>query len=321
MADFEANSVQFNRICTLIVSGKDFGIDLSQLRIKFSVKRSDTATPNTADILVYNIDVETALRIRKEFTKVVLQAGYPGNYGVIFSGNIKQVIVGRQSTTETFINIVAGDGDRAYNFAVVNTSLAKGSKAADQVTAAITAMTPKGVTQGHLGDLPVNKLPRGKVLFGNARNYLRDVAKTTQRSWSIQNEKVNFVYKTAYLPGQQVPITGTTGMIGTPQQTNDGVNVKTLLNPNIQISGRVYLDNDTILQQKLNLEQIAAARGNTSAVNNLVPRNLNANGSYYVLVLEHLGDTRGVEWYTSLVCLNIDVSANPVNSVIGGIGG
>lgn len=322
MAEFDPQTKQFDRVCTLIVSGRDLnGLDLSQLRIKFSVKRSDSATPNTADIIVYNVDQITALQIRKEFTKVTLQAGYPGNYGVIFQGNIKQVIFGHSSATETFMNIVAGDGDLAYNFAVVNASIAAGSRAVDQVKTAVDAMTPKDVTLGHLGELPDNQLPRGKVMFGNARNYLRDVAKTTQRSWSIQDEKVNFVYKTTYLPGQAVRITRTTGMVGSPQQTNEGVNVKCLLNPNIRISGRIFLENDSIQQQKLNLEQIAAARGNTASINTLLPRNLNPDGLYYVLVLEHLGDTRGTEWYTSMTCLNMDASVNPLNSVTGGTGG
>ena len=80
---------QYLRTCKLIVYGSDLdGLDLSELRIKFSVKRSDTMTPNVADIRVYNLEEKTALRIRKEFTKVVLQAGYEGNYGVIFQGNI-----------------------------------------------------------------------------------------------------------------------------------------------------------------------------------------------------------------------------------------
>ncbi len=313
---------QYMRSCELVVFGNDLdGLDLSALRIKFSVKRSDTATPNTADIRVYNLEEETALRIRKEFKKVILQAGYPGNIGVIFQGNIKQVIIGRESATDTFIDIVAGDGDRAYNFAIINSTLSKGSSQLDQVKAATNAMTPKGVTAGHIGDMPPEKLPRGKVMYGSAKTYLRNVAQTSKKQWSIQDEKITFVGIKTYLPGEQVVLTSKTGMIGTPQQTNDGVNVKCLLNPKIQVGGRVHIDNASILQQKLNLDQIAAAKGNTSTINNLIPRHLNADGSYYVLVIEHTGDTRAIDWYSSLICLNIDVSANPLNSVQGGAGG
>lgn len=299
---------QYLRTCKLIVFGKDLaGVDLSELHIKFSVKRSDTITPNVADIRVYNLEEQTALRIRKEFTRVILQAGYEGNFGVIFQGNIKQVILGRESATDTFIDIVAGDGDRAYNFAVVNATLAKGSKQVDQVATAVSAMSPKGVTQGHLGEFPDQQLPRGKTMFGNARNYLRDVAQTTKKAVSIQDEKVTFIAKKAYLPGERVVLTSKTGMIGTPQQTNEGVNVKCLLNPNIRIGTRIEIDNASIARLKINLS-VPNSPAN-------IPAPLTADGVYYVLVVEHTGDTRGVEWYSNLITLNIDVTTNPINSV------
>lgn len=303
-----AEAAQYLRKCTLIVFGQDRnGLDLSKLRIKFSVKRSDTMTPNVADIRVYNLALETALQIRKEFTKVILQAGYDGNYGVIFSGNIKQVILGRESATDTFIDIIAGDGDHAYNFAVVATTLSKGSKQADQVGAAIQSMTPKGVTAGHLGEFPTEALPRGKTMWGNARNYLRDAALTSDKSWSIQDEKVTFIPKKSYLPGERVILTSKTGMIGTPEQTNEGVNVKCLLNPVIAIGGRVQIDNKSIQEFKIDLS-VPNSPAN-------IPPPLTADGVYYVLVVQHSGDTRGRDWYTSLVCLNIDVTTNPINSV------
>lgn len=308
------NAEQYLRQCTLIVSGASLnGLDLSQFRIKFSVKRSDTMTPNVADIRVYNLEEKTALQIQKEFTKVTLQGGYDSNYGVIFQGNIKQVILGRESATDTFIDIVAGDGDRAYNFAIVNTTLAAGSSQEDQVKAAVGAMAPKGVDAGHIGEMPPEKLPRGKVMYGNARTYLRDVAQSTDKSWSIQDEKVTFVPKKSYLPGERVVLTSKTGMIGTPQQTNEGVNVKCLLNPLIKIGGRIQIDNASIQRYKINLS-VPNSPAN-------IPAPLTADGVYYVLVAEHTGDTRGVDWYTNLICLNMDVTTNPINSVQVGYGG
>ena len=312
---------QFGRALTLVVYGADMsGLDLSKLRIKFSVKRSDTMTPNMADIRVYNLEEKTALKIQKEFKKIIFQAGYAGNYGVIFQGNIKQVIIGRESATDTFIDIIAGDGDRAYNFAVVNTTLAAGSTAQDQIGAALAPMIEKGVMAGNLGTTAGEKLPRGKVMYGNSKHYLRNIANSTEQSWSIQDEKLTFVPLKSYLPGERVVINAKTGQIGTPQQTTDGVNVKCLLNPLIRVGGRIELNNKNIEMQKLNLEQIAFAKGDTSAINRLIPMRLNQDGIYYVLTLEHSGDTRGVEWYTSMICLNIDVSANPLNSVQVGYG-
>lgn len=299
---------QYGRAISLIVFGPDFdGLDLSPLRIKFSIKRSETQTPNTADIRVYNLSEETAMRVRDEFKKVILQAGYEGNLGVIFQGNIKQVILGRESATDTFIDIVAGDGDRAYNFAVVTKTLAAGTNSLDQAEALIQSMNPKGVTAGHIGEMPTEKLPRGKVLYGNSRNYLRNIAETADKTWSIQNEQVTFIPKRSYLPGESVVLTSKTGMIGTPQQTNVGINIKCLLNPIIKIGGTVKIDNKSVEQFKINLDQP------NSAAN--IPPPFNADGVYFVMCIEHNGDTRGVDWYSTMICLSVSVTTNPANAI------
>lgn len=307
---------QFLRTCSLIVGNTKSGaLDLSQFRIKFAVKRSDTMTPNTADILVYNLAPETAAQIQADFkTKtVILEAGYVGNSGIIFKGNIKQVIIGRESATDTFVNIIAGDGDQAFNYSVINTTLAAGSTQADQVGAAVTAMTPKGVTAGQIGTFSPFQLPRGKVMFGNARDYLRDVAQTNRSSWSIQDQKLTFVKQKAYLPGERVVLTSKTGMIGTPEQTTEGVNTKSLLNPRLKISGRVEINEASVARLKINLS-VANSPAN-------IPAPVAADGVYYLLVVEHTGDTRGVPWYSSLICLNVSVTSNPINSVQVGRGG
>lgn len=315
---------QYLRKCSLIVYGTNLnGLDLSNLRIKFSVKRSDTMTPNIADIRVYNVTDETALSMLINLSpptgvgvsspgRVLLQAGYESNYGVIFQGNIKQIILGRESATDTFIDIIAGDGHRAYNYAVVNSTLAAGSTQTDQINAAVTSMTPKGVTLGHVAGVPVSKLPRGKVMYGNAKNYLRNVGQNTGQTWSIQNEKVTFVPITSYLPGTAVILTSKTGLIGTPQQTNEGINVKCLLNPKIQIGGRINIAEATIADFKINLS-VPNSPAN-------IPPPLTQDGTYYVLVAEHTGDTRGIDWYTSIIGINMNITTNPINSVQVGYG-
>jgi hypothetical protein len=300
-------------------------LDLSNLRFRFAIKRSSGMTPNTGDIRVYNLTPDTALSLLALLSPttansgllinnggVILQAGYEGNYGVIFQGNIKQIILGRESATDTFVDIIAGDGDLAYNFAVVNQTLAKGSTQADQINAAVNTTSSKGVGLGSVGSLPASQLPRGKVMFGNARNYLRQVALNTNQQWSIQDETIEFVPLKSYAPGERVILTSKTGLIGTPQQTNEGVNVKCLINPLIRINGRIDISEATVQNLKVDLNNP------TSPVNNPAP--LTQDGVYYVLALEHTGDTRGVEWYTSLICLNVDVTTNPINAVQPGFG-
>lgn len=307
------STVQFGRMITLIVSPKngEKALDLSELRIKFTIKRSDTMTPNVADIRVYNLDLQIAATIKKEFTKVVLQAGYLSNFGVIFQGNIKQVILGRENSTDTYMDIIAGDGDRAYNFAIVKTTLAKGSSTADHLKAATLPMADHGVTKGYTGTLPPNKLSRGKVMYGNARDHIKSLADSAGLGWTIENEQINVIPKTTYLPGERVILTSKTGLIGTPQQTDVGVNCKCLINPKLKINGQIQIDNAAVENLKINLSVPGSASN--------IPAPLSEDGVYSLLVIEHSGDTRGQEWYSSLVAINNDIQSNPRNAIPFGV--
>ncbi len=294
-------SRQYLRACKLIVSaaGGD-GLDLSLLHIKFSIKKADAQTPNAAEIRIYNVAETTVARIRREFSRVVLQAGYEGNQGVLFDGNIKQVRFGREAGTDTYIDIAAGDGDDAYNFAIVNTTLAAGAKQSDQIGAASSTMAGRGVQQGFIADTGGQQLARGKAMYGMARDYLRQSAEASDTSWSIQDGKLQFVSATGALPNQAVVLNSKTGLIGQPEQTNDGITARCLLNPSLKIGGRVKINEQDVAVAKLP-DTKKDAQANK-------PADISADGFYRILVIEHTGDTRGNDWYSNLTCLDIDAT-------------
>jgi hypothetical protein len=168
-------------------------------------------------------------------------------------------------------------------------------------------MAPQGVTAGYTGALPGTQLPRGKVMYGTSRDQIRTIADSSSSSWSIQDEKLVFLPLTTFLPGNTIVLTSKTGLIGTPQQTNQGVNCKCLLNPQIKSAGRIQIDNASVQQLQINY----AVPGSPANL----PAPLTADGVYYVLVVEHSGDNRGQEWYSNLVMLNVSVTSNPLASV------
>lgn len=292
---------QYLRQFNLVVADQaGNGLDLSGLRVKFAIKKSDAQTPNSAEIRVYNLAEETANRIRREFTRVTLQAGYESNFGVVFDGNIKQIRIGRENGTDSYLDIAAGDGDDAYNYAVVNTTLAAGATQRDQINASSAALSSRGVGDGFIDSTPPAKLPRGKVMYGMARNYLRQSAEASEASWSVQDGKLQLVKLTGVLPNQAVVLNSKTGLVGTPEQTNDGIKARCLLNPNLKIGGKVQINEDDVAQAKIE---------NTDK-NNPVnkPAAIEKDGFYRLLVVEHSGDTRGNDWYSDLVCLGVDAT-------------
>lgn len=285
------------RACSLL-AGADSGdgLDLSELRITFQTRKGDVETPNSAEINIYNLSGDTAGRIRREFTQVALSAGYEGNAGLIFRGNIRQVRTWRENGTDAVLSILAADGDRAYNFATVNTTLAAGSRPADRVRACQGAMAEKGAQAGYVPDLDGQALPRGKVMYGMARQYMRDEARDTDTDWSIQDGKVQMVPRKGYLPGEAVLLTHETGLVGTPEQTQNGLTVRALLNPLLRIGGRIKLDNASVKRMQTPLK-IAAGQG---------AARLDDDGIYRIIKVEFKGDTRGNDWYADMLCIGID---------------
>ncbi|BFO03416.1 hypothetical protein KNHN1_17940 [Pseudomonas guariconensis] len=303
---------QYLRKISLKIGSDTEAIDLSDLRIRFAVRRGTISTPNTADIRVYNVSAATAKKAQlKEFGRVVLQAGYAGNYGVIFDGTIKQVRRGRESQTDTYLDITAADGDSAYNWSVINMSLAAGSTAQDHLKAAVQAMEGRGVTMGEVAPLSTNKLPRGKVMFGLTRDVLDNLGRTQDVSWSIQDGRMTLIPNTAYLPGDAVVVNYQTGMVGLPEQTQNGVNVRMLLNPSVKIGRILKLDNASIQQYRYGVSL------NDQAFNDIIHNQivLDSDGVYKVLISDHYGDSRGGEWYTDVICVSVDATVANVQLI------
>lgn len=296
---------QYLRSCTLIVSSiSGDGLDLSELRIKFTISQADRQQPNTAQIRVWNLNPSTARQIEKQFTRVTLQAGYGDQANVIFDGTIVQLRRGRESATDTYLDISAADGDAAYNFGIVVTSLAAGYKPEDVYAAATAAFEKYGVTAGDLpaGGLGAGQGQRGKVMFGMARDYMADLADTTLTTWSIQNGKVSVVQQGGFLPGEAVVVNSQSGMIGIPEQTVGGINVRVLLNPRLRYCGRIQINEGDINKAAVSL---SAASPTT-----YLPR-LVEDGFYRIVVVNHSGDNRGNDWYSDLICVALDDTTPP----------
>ncbi len=315
---------QFGRQASLIVSTGTQGLDLSEMRFKFQTRNADEQAPNTLYVRIYNLADSTVKTIQKEFTTVTLQAGYEnGNYGIIFSGTIKQFATGRERNIDSYLDVWAADSDEFYNFSVIGLSLAAGQTPQQVIQAIQSAQSVNGVAPlpfatdasgliAGAGAGTAQTLSRGKTMFGMTRDYARDWAQKYGYRWSMQNGQFVVVPITGYRPGEAVVLSSTTGLIGIPEATNDGVRARALLNPLIRIGGLVQIaqsDINQITLQQQGLQYAPAVATVTTAA-----------GFYKVLVAEHSGDTRGNDWYVDVTCLAVDVSASNQNNSVQAFG-
>lgn len=281
--------------------------DQPDLRIVFQTHQLDEQSPNHCQIRVYNLSDDTVKEIQKEYTSVVLQAGYKnGTIGTIFVGTIKQFRTGRERNVDSFIDLLIADGDVGYNFGVIAATLTSGQTLADAVSAAAKAM---GLPVATLPtDLTGTSLIRGKVLLGMGRDVLRDAARSVDASWSIQNGAIQMIPLDGYLPGDAVAINSETGMVGVPELTDQGVKIKSLLNPRLRVGGLVKIDNRDIVQ--LALASSDPTRFDSFS-NPLIQPSTSADGLYRLYSVEHSGDTRGHEWYSDMIALAIASNEAP----------
>ena len=305
--------MSYLRRASLIVAGQDDALELGDLRLKFTIRQSDISTPNTATIRVYNVSPYTSNVIENEYSRVILQCGYEDTaLGTRFDGALVQVRRGRENAADTYLDLLCTDGIQAYALAAVSTSLAAGSSMQQRLDVLTAALKSQGALDPAVhGDLSDVSLPRGKVLYGKAADQLDQLATNADARFSMQSNAPTVIADNAYVDGPIVKVSAETGMIGIPEQTQGGIRVKVLINPEIKIGGRIQIGGD------INQQQIGVSKDSLTQ-NATIPQ-LNRDGFYRVCVMDDEGDTRGQEWYSDLTCLAVDNTITPQSIINRGL--
>jgi hypothetical protein len=304
---------QFGRKIGLLVGGSGSNaLDLSSLEISFRINQADWNAPSTAYIRVFNPAQSTVASIQAEFSTVALQAGYQnGNFAIIFSGTIMQVRTGKMDSVTRFLDIRAADGDLFHNYGIVNSVLQPGASNSSQLSALKSTLNNNGISIDPNANQPLSQsggiYPRGKVLIGLGKAYMNNAADAATATWFIEQGVLKIVPLTGVLPGTAVAINSKTGLVGVPEATENGIYVRTLLNPLIKVGTAVQLDNDEITRTSPNI-----SKGFPTFQSKAFFASLSPTGKYRVVVAEHHGGIRENPWYTDLVVLAIDQTSNKV---------
>ena len=263
---------QFGRQIRLYLGNARESIECSQLRIAFEISKTITSEPNPAKIRVYNLNESHRNAIRsKEFNRVVLWAGY-AEMRVIFSGDIIKSNITRDGL-DIVTEMECGDGANDITFASVNKTITAGADDAAIVRETLRDMN--GVSGG-VADIPNKRaLPRAKVLVGNARDVLSRVSRNNDADWSVQDGALLMLPKNKALESDGFVLSKDTGMIGAPEETNDGLKVACLLNPALRIGSLIRIE--SILKH--------------------------FNGDYKITELTHSGDYLSDQWQSNIVCV------------------
>jgi len=305
---------QFLRKIGLIVGKASQVLDLSNLEVEFVVRAGDFDAPNTAYIRIFNPAPDTIKNIQQEYKQVSLQAGYVnGNFSQIFSGDIMQVKTGKLENVTRYLDLLCSDGDLFHSYSFTNIVIAPNQANSAQIAALEKSANASGVTLDNSAksalDITGGILPRGKVRFGLSKVLTNDLATRANATWWIEQGVLKAVPLTGYLSSEAVVINSLTGQIGVPEATEQGVTVRTLLNPLIKVGGRIKLNNNEITQTQINQQVGFPTIQSIAYIANLDP-----TGLYTAIVVEHQGKSRGNPFYTDIIALAIDQSSGKVQA-------
>ena len=301
---------QWGRHIQVVVGKAGTGLSIENLRVHFEVAKTVEAAPNVAVIKIYNLHPDNEAKIKNEFDEVLLNAGYTDAMRLVFRGNIKHVYRYRDGN-DYITEIEGGDGDKDFRRAVMNETLAAGTTTAQLVDRAVG--TFKGVGGTAKGYVQVNDRARlrGRVISGNTRDVLHDVARESGANWSIQDGQLVIVSTNDVLPGEAVLIRADTGMLGAPEINDKGIAVKCLLNPVLRVNGAIQLDNNGIRAKRVKAQALATKREKQETHSPLGREHpqlvrLDPDGVYKVIKLTHRGDNRGQDWVSEIECIGLD---------------
>jgi len=257
----------FIREAYLTIGTKQFNT-----RISFDIKKDDGSDPNKAKISVYNLSPDSRAYIENTSEKMRLEAGYKGDVGIVFWGDIAtKGIKHERNGGDIITTMQCGDGLYEIQNAHIECSFKEGSTCQQIVDAALAKIgLHLSVKSGDLSKQYIN----GKAFSGTVKKLLDQITEYCGLTWNTQNNSIQIYPKGASAVETVVLLKSTTGLIGLPSKTEKGMMARSLLNYRLIPGGKFKLE--------------TRDGENTGS------------GTYNVIRVRHFGDTMMGDYYTEV---------------------
>lgn len=240
------------------------------LRVKFRVIKTSESHPNTAEIDIYNLSENTQAILQAKDTRVELQVGYKGlptngfagvlpgtgkggNVETVFIGNVAKAVPKNEKGTgkkhrftqtvvegvDIVTKVQVADGENRYR----NSKLTKGFPPNTTLNQVLDELTKQlGLAKGSREGVPDQKYANALTLSGLVRDHLNTLTKGNGLQWSIQDETLQILPKNGMTTDSIIVLSPKSGLIGSPQKTDKGLQFSSLMQPQIRPGRRVQIE-------------------------------------------------------------------------------
>ena len=212
------------------------------IAIDVAILHTDKSTPSIAKITMYNLATSSITAI-SQAKKCQVSGGYDGSLDTMGVFDIVEVqtLYNRTASDPGWQTIVGmGDGELPHSTAVTSKSYESGSS----VRAILTDIGESfGLTVSHVYDDLTSDAPM--TFDGTSSKIMDDICRQFGLQWSIIDDEVH-ITKSATPVQTAVPVlTESTGLLGVPVATKDGLKIEALLFPTLRARHLVRVVSDT----------------------------------------------------------------------------
>lgn len=270
-------------------SGSLDGVGFSQSRVTFNVVKTSDKTPNSGEVVIYNLSRETREKISDLDNIIVIEAGYREADGLktLFAGDLTEIGEPNIGEPDVGLKLVAGSGIDVQRKAIVSLSFKGKTSARSVLNQVISEYGKLNIDRGIItDDIPNRFYDNGFAFVGTINRVLNSVTKYLGLDWTVEDQSLKIVPAGSDDGTEAVFLSAETGMIGIPERIQlskdkakksdaaPGWKVKSFLNPTVQPRGRIRLK---------------------SPIRNI-------DGIFRVDRVEHVGDNYGGDYMSTIEC-------------------
>lgn len=231
---------------------------INDLRMSFKIEKKLQKNPNTATMVVYNLNATSRALVEKKPLRVRLDAGYGDTIHRVWEGDMT-FSSSTFSNVDWITEIEVGNGERSFNYARCNRSFRKGQGGSNTTDIDVINEVAKAMEMGLSippdlrAELQGRELNQALTLRGPARKSLDKLLNARGLEWSIQDGQLQILRPEQLRVDQAHLINQSTGMIGTPAYNAPKkpgekavLKLKTLLHPGLVPGQKIKVESATI---------------------------------------------------------------------------
>lgn len=217
-----------------LVAG-DYKVGEEPLAIHIMLRKDMSGWPPEGTVSFYNLAPGTEARFHEPGQDLLVEAGYTDDIGVIFDGDIRRVWREREGlnrVTRVAVGGISFDKRELFTFARLGEVQIR-----EIIREAIASV--EGAVAGSLNAILPSWTEKDFSFAGDPLRCISKLLESRPITWYEEDRTIKF---TSIPDTDVLDINENTGLIGSPIQTDRGIDVRTTLNWRAKLNARVNLD-------------------------------------------------------------------------------